>query len=154
MGPGRYNSRTPQLAKRNVAHLEADHMLNMWHSHSPGLPLGRWMGVVDQAKEAHPRARCKILEACWRDCLLHRAPCPLFNIIKKKGCERRMCHPSSRSIAKTLVFAGRTRNPESPNLPECARMCPNVPECATNVLPNVPFLKHKWNSHAAVEAMR
>ena len=126
MGPGRYNSRTPQLAKRNVAHLEADHMLNMWHSHSPGLPLGRWMGVVDQAKEAHPRARCKILEACWRDCLLHRAPCPLFNIIKKKGCERRMCHllPSDRENV------GFCRSGSQPRISKFARMCPNVPECA------------------------
>ena len=133
VGPGRYNSRTPQLAKRNVAHLEAGHMLNMWHSHSPGLPLGRWMGVVDQAKEAHPRARCKILEACWRDCLLHRAPCPLFNIIKKKGCERRMCHPPvGRSRKRWFLQVGlATPNLQiCPNVPECARMCPEcAPEC-------------------------
>ena len=55
-----------------------------------------------------------------------------------------MCHAFCHPSVKTLVFAGRARNPESPKLPECARMCSNVPECATNVLPNVPFfLKHK-----------
>ena len=50
-----------------------------------------------------------------------------------------MCHAFCHPSVKTLVFAGRARNPESPKLSECARMCPNVPECATNVLPNVLF---------------
>ena len=44
-----------------------------------------------------------------------------------------MCHPFCHPSVKTLVFAGRARNPESPKLPECARMCPNVPRMCSRM---------------------